>query len=37
LRKADSGEPGARSFQEYREIIDLLVAAFGTTRLVGDG
>ncbi|MBI1913478.1 MAG: hypothetical protein HYS12_01800 [Planctomycetes bacterium] len=36
VRKVDSGELGARMFQEYREITDLLIAAFGMTRLVDD-
>jgi integrase len=35
-RKVASGELGVRMFQEYREITDLLVAAFGKTRLVDD-
>jgi integrase len=36
VRKVESGELGARMFQEYREITDLLVAAFGKTRRVDD-
>ncbi len=36
LRKVESGELGMRMFQEYREITDLLVAAFGKTRRVDD-
>jgi integrase len=36
LRKVDSGELGTRMFQEYRETTDLLVIAFGKTRLVDD-
>jgi integrase len=35
-RKQTSGELGTRMFQEYREITDLIVAAFGKTRLVDD-
>ena len=34
--KVASGELGSRMFQDYREITDLIVAAFGTTRLVDD-
>ena len=34
--KVASGELGARMFQEYRETIDLIVAAFGKVRLVDD-
>jgi len=36
LRKHTSGELGSRMFQEYREITDLLIAAFGKERLVDD-
>src|SRR5262249_44389470 len=35
-RKLDSGELGARMFQEYRETTDLLIAAFGKNRTVDD-
>src|SRR5262252_5866772 len=35
-RKVESGELGARSFMEYREITDLIVAAVGKTRLADD-
>ena len=34
LRKQTAGEIGARMFQDYKEITDLIVAAFGKTRLV---
>jgi integrase len=34
--KLASGEVGSRMFQEYREITDLIVAAFGKTRFVDD-
>jgi hypothetical protein len=36
LHKRNSGEPGLRMFADYREITDLLVSAFGKTRLVSD-
>ncbi|MGH7222958.1 MAG: tyrosine-type recombinase/integrase, partial [Gemmataceae bacterium] len=36
LHKVNSGELGSRMFQEYRETTDLIVAAFGKTRLVED-
>ncbi len=36
LRKQAAGEIGPRMFQEYKEITDLLVAAFGKTRRVDD-
>jgi integrase len=36
LRKQTAGEIGSRMFQEYKEITDLLVAAFGKARLVDD-
>jgi integrase len=36
LRKWQAGEIGPRSFGEYRDTTDLLVAAFGKTRLVDD-
>jgi integrase len=36
LRKRTSGELGSRMFQDYKEITDLIVAAFGKTRLVDD-
>jgi integrase len=36
LRKRDSGELGTRMFTDYRETTDLIVAAFGKTRLVDD-
>jgi integrase len=36
LRKQDAGEIGARTFCDYREITDLLIFAFGRTRLVDD-
>src|SRR5215470_19854333 len=36
LRKRESGELGLRMFAEYKEITDLVVAAFGKTRLVED-
>jgi integrase len=36
LRKRDAGELGFRMFAEYKEITDLLVDAFGKTRLVDD-
>jgi hypothetical protein len=36
LRKQTSGELGSRMFQDYKEITDLIVAAFGKTRLVDD-
>jgi integrase len=36
LRKRDSSELGLRMFMEYREITDILVAAFGKTQLVDD-
>src|SRR5215471_1952449 len=36
LRKVSSGELGSRMFQEYKETTDLLVSAFGKTRLVDD-
>src|SRR5215471_13234751 len=36
LRKVSSGELGARMFQEYKETTDMLVDAFGKTRLVDD-
>jgi integrase len=36
LRKREAGEIGARMFVDYKEITDLLVAAFGKTRLVDD-
>jgi integrase len=36
LRKQAAGELGERMFQEYKEITDLIVAAFGKTRLVDD-
>jgi integrase len=35
-RKVGSGELSARAFMEYKEITDMLVAAFGKTRLVED-
>jgi integrase len=36
LRKWQAGEIGPRSFGEYRDTTNLLVAAFGKTRLVDD-
>jgi integrase len=36
LRKRDAGELGLRMFADYKEVTDLLVTAFGKTRLVGD-
>ena len=36
LRKRESGELGLRMFGDYREVTDLIVAAFGNTRLVDD-
>jgi integrase len=36
LRKRDAGELGLRMFGEYRETTDLIVAAFGKTRIVDD-
>jgi integrase len=36
LRKRETGELGLRMFAEYREITDMLVAAFGKTRRVDD-
>jgi integrase len=36
LRKVSSGELGARMFQEYKDTTDLIVGAFGKTRLVDD-
>jgi hypothetical protein len=36
LRKREAGELGMRMFAEYREITDLIVAAFGKTRLEDD-
>jgi integrase len=36
LRKRDAGEVGLRTFEEYKEATDLIVAAFGKTRLVDD-
>jgi integrase len=36
LRKRDAGELGLRMFEEYKEITDMLVAAFGGPRLVDD-
>ncbi len=36
LRKREAGELGLRMFGEYRDTTDLLVAAFGKTRLVDD-
>jgi integrase len=36
LRKRESGELGLRMFAEYKETTDLIVAAFGKTRLVDD-
>jgi integrase len=36
LRKVETGEIGPRMFADYKEITDLLVAAFGKTRLVDD-
>jgi integrase len=36
LRKQAAGELGARMFQDYKEITDLIVSAFGKTRLVDD-
>jgi integrase len=36
LRKRESGELGLRIFAEYKEVTDLIVAAFGKTRLVDD-
>jgi integrase len=36
LRKREAGELGLRMFSEYRETTDLLVSAFGKTRLVAD-
>src|SRR5262245_42463736 len=36
LRKRESGELGLRMFAEYRETTDLIVSAFGKTRLVAD-
>jgi integrase len=36
LRKQTAGEIGPRMFQEYKEVNDLIVAAFGKTRLVDD-
>src|SRR5262249_22505168 len=36
LRKMEAGELSARSLEEYREMIDRLIAAFGKTRLVDD-
>jgi integrase len=36
LRKQAAGEIGPRMFQEYKEVTDLIVGAFGKTRLVDD-
>jgi len=36
LRKKEAGELGVRSFADYKEVTDLLVAAFGANRLVDD-
>jgi integrase len=36
LRKLESGEISKRTFQEYRETTDMLIAAFGANRLVED-
>jgi integrase len=36
LRKREAGELGLRMFAEYKEVTDLIVAAFGKTRLVDD-
>jgi integrase len=36
LRKLEAGEMGVRAFADYRATTDLLVAAFGKTRLVDD-
>jgi integrase len=36
LRKRTSGELGDRMFEDYRQITDLTVGAFGKTRLVDD-
>jgi integrase len=36
LRKREAGELGLRMFADYKEITDLLVAAFGKTRPVDD-
>jgi integrase len=36
LRKRESGELGLRMFADYKEVTDLIVAAFGKTRLVDD-
>jgi integrase len=36
LRKLEAGEMEARSFGEYHDTTDLIVAAFGKTRLVDD-
>jgi hypothetical protein len=36
LRKREAGELGLRMFGDYREVTDLIVVAFGKTRLVDD-
>jgi integrase len=36
LRQREAGELGTRSFGEYKQTTDMLVSAFGKTRLVGD-
>jgi integrase len=36
LRKLEAGEMGVRAFADYRATTDLIVAAFGKTRLVDD-
>jgi hypothetical protein len=36
LRKQEAGELGVRMYAEYKEVTDLIVAAFGNTRLVDD-
>jgi integrase len=36
LRQREAGELGTRSFGEYKQTTDMLVAAFGKTRLVDD-
>jgi integrase len=36
LRKLEAGEMGAQAFEDYKLTTDLLVAAFGKTRLVDD-
>jgi integrase len=36
LRKQTAGEMGSRMFQEYREVCELIAAAFGKDRLIDD-